>query len=159
MILLVHMLFGAAVGYKTYSLTNNVWLAIFFALLSHYFLDIFPHIEYLKSVENSIKKVKFEKFNSYFGDMSKIVLDFILGIFFIFVVSKNYPAIYLYAFLAIVPDGFTVVNLFFKNPVLAIHQKFHGNIQYFTKKEKFSVFWRISTQVLAFLISVILLAS
>ena len=55
MILLVHMLFGAAVGLSI----NNIYIAIIVAFLSHYFLDLFPHIEYnIKSTRrNAIIKI------------------------------------------------------------------------------------------------------
>lgn len=154
MILLVHMLFGAAIG----SVVRNVPLAIALALLGHYFLDIFPHIEYLDSVEHSIKKIKTGRFKNYLPDMSKVALDFLLGILVILIFSKNYLIIYVCALIAAIPDGLTVVSRLFPNKILAEHDKIHNQkIHYLTKKKKFSLLWRISTQFLAIIISIILL--
>lgn len=157
MILLVHMLFGAAVGYKIYLLTQSVWLAGFLALASHYFLDLFPHVEYLTSAEESVKKIKTVGFVGFLGDASKVALDFCIGLVLLFLFSKN-PATYLYALLAIVPDGVTVINTLFPNAILQKHQRIHGDIiQYFTKTKKPAIFWRIFTQFIAFCISVSIL--
>ncbi|MEK7664052.1 MAG: hypothetical protein AAB340_01190 [Patescibacteria group bacterium] len=158
MILLVHMLFGAAVGYKTYSLTGSIWLSLTLALLSHYFLDLFPHVEYLKSAESLGKRIKSDKFKSYFFDLLKVLLDFLIGLALLFLLSKNQIIIYLFAILAIIPDGLTVINSLFKNTILKRHQELHGEkIQYLTKNKKLSKFWRVFTQVIAVLISVIVL--
>ena len=160
MILLVHMLFGAAVGYKVYSLTNSIWLAGFLALASHYFSDLFPHAEYLTSVEDTIKSVKNDLSGNRLKEISMVLLDFFLGFLFIFIVSTNQFFIYLFAFLALIPDGLTIVNSLFKIRILEAHQWFHGDIvQYLTKNKKFPVFWRIFTQVLAVLISIYLLGN
>lgn len=157
MILLAHMVFGAAIGYTAYSLTNNIWLAIVLAYLSHYFLDVFPHIEYLESVESAIKQMKEKDWKGRIPDAIKVFIDFCLGLLLILLFSKNYIIIYIYAFVAIVPDGVTVIYTLFPNSLLARHQKFHGAIQYLTKKKKFSKFWRIATQALAVVISIVLL--
>ena len=58
MILLVHLLFGAAVG----SSVKNLPIAIILAFLGHYFLDLFPHIEY--PIENIRKKQKSQEHSS-----------------------------------------------------------------------------------------------
>ena len=154
MILLVHMLFGAALG----SLTNNIFLALLLAFLGHYFLDLFPHIEYLDSVEGSIQKIRATTLKNFLPDMLKVLLDFCLGLLLIFLFSKNQPLLYLYALVAIVPDGLTVASKLFPNRILTFHDKIHTrHIHYLTKQKKFSKFWKVFTQVLAVAISVALL--
>ena len=161
MILLVHLLFGAAVG----SMVNNIPLAIILAFWSHYFLDLLPHAEY---TVGSIKKNKLKKA---LPELLKILLDFSLGILLIFIFSKNYPVIYICAFFAILPDGFSVISNHFPNPdskaiadprwsrgkILAIHNKLHLEKIHFLKNKKISVFWRILSQVTVVIISLFLL--
>lgn len=174
MILIVHMLFGAALG----SIVKNPALAVFLAFLGHYFLDIFPHIEYLKSTEGSIKKIKSGKWQEYLPDILKVFLDFCLGILIIFIFSKNQPIIYVCAAIAIVPDGLTVIHNLFPNTILKKHHQIHGGKIHFLKHKKtralnelsarpstkniifsalVSIPFRITTQVLVALVSIILL--
>ena len=142
MILLVHMLFGAAIG----STVNNFYLAVILAFLGHYFLDTFPHVEYLDSVESSIQKKSGH-------DVMKVLLDFLIGIFIIFLFSKNHPIIYICALIAIIPDGLTVISKLFPNKLSLLHDKIH----YLTKQKNFPKFWKITMQVLAVIISIIFL--
>lgn len=124
MILLVHMLLGSLIGQKI----ANPFLAIILAFLSHYMLDFIPHIEY------KIKKVS-------------VILDFICGIVLIFLFSKNTFFIYLCAFFAILPDGFSVLNWFVKNKILNKHSKLHQEKLHFLRDKKISIFWRIFSQI------------
>ncbi len=153
MILLVHMLFGAAIG----SAIKNPILAVMLALLGHYFLDIFPHVEYLESAEIAIERLKHNDSQKSNLEVGKVFLDFLIGMVCIFIFSKNYFLIYLCALVAIVPDGITVITILVPNRLLQKHHQFHQAIQHLTKKKKFSLFWRIGTQVLAVTISIILL--
>ncbi len=152
MILLVHLLFGAAVG----SAVNNIPLAIILAFLSHYFLDLFPHIEY--GIENIEKK----QWHKILPDVLKIFLDFCLGILLIWIFSdpstcSGWGIIYICAFMAILPDGFTVLNHLVPNKILEIHNKIHHQIIHFLKGKKISKFWRIVNQVIVVAISIIIL--
>ncbi len=150
MILLVHMLFGAAIGASI----NNISLAIMLAFLGHYFLDFFPHIEY------SINNIRDNNWKKSLSDFLKVFLDFSLGILTIFIFSNNQPLIYLGAFIALIPDGLTIISKLFPNKILALHDKIHGGkIHYLTKQKKFPIFWRIYTQVLTLIISIILLTN
>lgn len=158
MILLVHMLFGAAIGASI----KNPYLAIVLALASHYFLDIFPHVEYLKSTEDSIKNLRGNNLRQAWKDVAQVSTDFALGIFFIFLFS--YPAtgyqpiIYWCALAAIVPDGLTIISNLFPNRLSTAHDKIHtGKIHYLTKQKNFPISWKISTQVAVMVISIILL--
>ena len=147
MILLAHLLLGAAIGSKI----NNIPLAVILAFLSHYFLDLFPHIEY--PIEN-IKKNQWSKAKK---DILKVFIDFSLGILLILFLSKNYPLIYFCAFFAILPDGLSLLNSFIKNDFLLKHSKFHQEKIHFLKGKKISVFWRIFTQIISIIISILLI--
>lgn len=141
------MLFGVAIG----SLVNNVLLALILAFLSHYFLDLLPHIEY--PVDNIVNR----NWKKSAPDFLKVFLDFILGILLIFLLSKKYLIFYVYAGLAILPDASSLINLIFENKTLENHAKLHQTKIHFLKYKKISTFWRICSQVLVAIISVLLL--
>lgn len=147
MILLIHMVFGAAIG----SLFHNPAIAIIAAFFSHYFLDLFPHIEYLEGAEKLTQKIKKEKWQNNFSDILMVVVDFFAGLFFVFYFSAGNLPIYFYcAISAIAPDGLTVMNSIFPNKFLKIHYKIHGEKIHFLKyNKKISKFWRIASQVIA----------
>ena len=149
------MLFGAGIGASI----NNIPLAIILALLGHYFLDLFPHIEYLDGVENSIKKLKTDAWKKSIKNAIKVFLDFCLGILAIFLFSKNQPIIYVCAIMAIIPDGLTVIYSLFPNRPLAVHHKIHGEKIHFLRHKKIPKIWRIATQVGAVALSIVLLMS
>lgn len=155
MILFAHMLFGAAIGASI----NNPQLAIILAFLGHYFLDMFPHVEYLESAELSIKKLRNGPSGENGKNIIKVSVDFFIGLITIFLFSDNSLIIYASTLVAIFPDGLTVINTLFPNKPLAIHHKFHTWIQYFTKQKKYPIFWRISTQVLIIFVSILLLTN
>lgn len=146
MILLIHMLFGAAVG----SLIKSPPLAIILAFLSHYLLDLIPHKDYyLKDIN--------KKWGILRSNILKILLDLCLGILFIFLFSHPPKlVIYVYAFFAILPDGFTVLNNIFSNKVLSSHNLFHEKI-HFLKDKKIPKPWRIINQIIIVVISIYLL--
>ena len=148
MILFVHLLFGAAIG----NLVQNPILAIILAFLGHYLLDLIPHVEY------SIDNIENKNWKKALPDFVKVFLDIVLGLLAIFLLSKNHPLIYVCAFFGILPDGLSMVNKLYEINILKIHNDFHGekNI-HFLKNKKISKFWRILSQVLVVLISVILL--
>lgn len=151
---MVHMLFGAAIG----SLVKNTPLAIAMAFLGHYFLDLFPHIEYIKSTEELLSEAKNKITKKHFADVAKVLFDFLAGLSFVFLFSKNSLLIYICAFVSIIPDGLTVVNSLFPNKITRKHHEIHGGkVHYFTKNKKSPLFWRVFTQVSAALASIIAL--
>ena len=153
MILLVHLLFGAAIG----SLVNNIPLAIILAFLSHYLLDFIPHIEY------PIKNITEKKWKKSLPDFVKVFLDFLLGIILIFIFSNPaLPAgrqaiIYVCAFMAILPDGLAILTNFSASKILKTHNDIHHEQVHFLRDKKISNFWRIASQVAVAIISVLLL--
>ena len=142
MILLVHMLLGALIGQKI----ANPFIAVILAFLGHYFLDLFPHAEY--SVDNITEK----RWKKALPDIAKVILDFSTGIFLIFFFSNNNPIVYVCAFFAILPDGLSVLHLFFKNRALGMHKKIHHDKVHFLKHKKISNLWKISSQIITVII-------
>lgn len=154
MILLVHMLFGVAIGL----LFHNPTIAVIAAFLSHYFLDLFPHIEYLDSTEELSRQIKTGQWQRKIPDIIKVFFDFLAGFLLVFLFSDNSVLAYACAAAAVIPDGLTVINFIVPNKITAIHHKIHGEkIQYLTKQKKSPIFWRVAIQVAAVIIAIILL--
>lgn len=149
MILLVHLLLGALIGQK---ITSPI-LAIFLAFLSHYLLDIIPHTEY------SIENIKNKNLKKSFFDIIKIFFDFFIGIIFIIVLSNNQPIIYICAFFAILPDAFSVINIFFKIKFLNTYSNIHQEKLHFLRNKKISIFWRLFSQIIIVVLSIYFLIS
>jgi len=147
MILLVHAIFGAAVG----SLSNNIFLAIILAFSSHYFLDFLPHVEY------TIKNIELKKWQKTMPNFLVVALDLLLGILLILFFSKNQILSYVYAFFALLPDGLSFLQFLIKNKALTDHSRFHQKKVHFLKDKKISTFWRILSQIAIILISIAIL--
>lgn len=148
MILIAHLLFGALIGEKI----SNPFLAVVLAFLGHYFLDLFPHIDY--PIENSNKR----QWRPSTHVILRVGLDLLLAILLILVFSNNQPIIYICAFFSILPDGLTALQtLFPNNTILKKHRNWHTGTLHFLKHKKISVFWRIFSQVAVVVICAILL--
>jgi len=147
MIILVHLLFGAAIG----SRIKYFWLAILLSFLSHYFLDIFPHIEY------PIENIKNNQWQKSFSDFLRVITDFILGVSIIFLLSDNSFKVWICAFFAILPDGITFLEYLFHNIFLKKLNSFHTKKIHFLKNKKISIFWRFLNQIVVVIISILLL--
>lgn len=149
MILLVHMIFGVAVA----SLVKSPYLAIVLSLLSHYFLDLFPHIEYpidnLKNIRKNFKKAIPELFY--------LFIDFALGVLFIFILTDRSLIFFICGIVSIVPDSLTVLSVIMPNKILKVHDKFHRQVIHFLRDKKIPNFYRISTQVLVVIIAFLIL--
>lgn len=147
MILLVHLLFGAAVG----TIIKNIPLAIILAFISHYLLDLLPHNEY--PIEKDWEKHWYLTSKNF----SKVAIDFLIGLGLIFMFSKNQPIMYVCAFIATIPDGLTILADFLPNKILEAHRYFHEKKVHFLKYKKIHAFWRILSQILTVIISILLL--
>lgn len=148
MILLIHILFGAAIGH----LFKIPIIALTLAYLSHYFLDLFPHIEY------PIKNIKNKQWNKSYTEFLVIFLDFFMGFLVIFILLPNQIILYLCGFLAIVPDGFTILEKFLPNKFLNIHSNFHRKKIHFLMDKKIPLFYRLLTQISFLALSLIILS-
>ncbi|MEK7664827.1 MAG: hypothetical protein AAB361_01655 [Patescibacteria group bacterium] len=159
MIIIPHLVFGAAIG----SLIKNPFLAVAVAFLGHYFLDLIPHNEY------SIENIKKKQWHKAFPDILKALADFLIGIFLIFIFSGNQPIVYVCAFFAVLSDGLNLLVLFYPNKILEAHSNFHHEkIHFLSNKnpadivgrggKKISFFLRTSTQITTVIISIVLMA-
>ena len=138
MLLTPHILTGVAIITKV----QNPILGLLLVFLSHYFLDCFPQQEY------SIKNIKEKRWNKSFLDFLKVFFDISFGVLLILFLSKNNSLVFAAAFLAILPDGFTLLNLIIpKNKLLEIHDTFHQKINYFFENKKIPAFWGIVSQI------------
>jgi len=146
MIITCHLIVGAAIISKVKFLP----LAFFLAFLSHYFLDFIPHWEY------SVKNIKEKRWKNSFSDFLKVALDAFLGLFLIFIFSKNLPLALLGGFFALLPDGALFINLIFPNKLSRTFEYFHQKVHY-PKDKKISPFWGIFSQILIVLIAIFFL--
>ena len=148
MYLFIHLLFGAAIGYKI----KNLPLAIILAIASHYLLDLPPHTDYAVQEEHR------KQWRKLLLGFSKLALDVCAGFLLIFFFSKNQPAIYICALAGIVPDLLTPFRYAFpKNKILEAHYQFHSKKVHFLEKSKVSKFWRIIIQLAVTAACIILL--
>ncbi|MEK7658407.1 MAG: hypothetical protein AAB352_00900 [Patescibacteria group bacterium] len=146
MILIAHLLLGAVIASKI----KYIPLSITLSFLSHYILDAIPHIEY------PIENIKNRQWLKAFPDFLRVFLDFSLGILLILIFSNSQPIIFIVAFFAVLPDILNILNMIFRNRLLQIHSNFHEK-NHFLKHKKISNLWRISSQIIIIIISVILL--
>lgn len=145
MILFVHLLSGAAIA----SLIKNPALAVILAFLSHYVLDFIPHNEY--SINNLFNK----NWRQSFPVFLKIMLDFASGIILILIFSQRTTIIFIAAFFAILPDGFSVINERYK--IFKWHYELHRKKIHYFKNKKIPAFWRIFSQLAIAFASVVIL--
>lgn len=145
MLLTPHILIGVAIITKV----QNPILGLLLVLLSHYFLDCFPQQEY------SIKNIKERRWNKSFLDFLRVFFDISFGVLLILLLSESSSFILAAAFLAILPDGFTLLNLIIpKNKLLEIHNTFHQKLNNFFNNKKIPAFWGIVSQVAAMALAI-----
>lgn len=148
MLLTPHILTGAAIA----SNISNPVLGLFLAFLSHYFLDIIPHQEY------DIKNIKEKNWQKSFFSFLKVFLDATLGILVIFFLSGTNVLIFAAAFLAILPDGLTLLFLFLpENKLFKKYETFHLGLHSFIDDEKIPVFWGVFSQIAVISIAIFFL--
>ena len=151
MILTTHMLAGAAAASKI----SNPFLALPLALLSHSLCDFLPHNDY--SIINIVER----RWNKTHRHFVKIFLDISLGTLLILLFSDNNPIIFAGAFIAIVPDGITLLSKIFpQNKLAALHQVFHALVNKvgdLDGNKKIPVFWGILSQIIIVSISIVFL--
>ena len=135
------------------SLVNNVPLAIVLAILSHYLLDLFPHIDYPLTAEERKNKRKI-----LFGFL-KLAIDFLSGILIIMLFSSGRPIVYVCALAAIMPDLLTAFRYTVPNKFFEKHYQFHSKIIHtlFLKDKKISNFWKVFAQVVVIAVSTALM--
>ena len=126
MILTPHLLLAAAIASKI----KYPPLAIVLAFLSHYLLDLIPHVEY------SIDNISEKRWQKSLPDILRVFLDFSLGMLLILIFSNNRPIVYTCALIALIPDSLTIINSIFPNKILKIHNNIHQRKIHFLKYKK-----------------------
>jgi len=145
MLLTPHILAGVAI----ITLVQNPILGLIFILLSHYFLDFFPHKEY------SIKTIRAGQWSKSLPDFLKVFLDIIFGLMIIFFITGYSPLILVAVVVALFPDGLTLLHCIFPtNELLKKHQKIHSVINAFCENKKIPAFWGIASQVVVMIIAI-----
>lgn len=129
MILSIHAITGAVLG----SNSNSMGQAIFLGIVSHYFLDSIPHVEY--KIENILRgdmKMAIKEFSKIFIDL---LVSFIVISYLILNNNFDQPALILIgAFFALFPDGLVFLDLCIKNKEKNIFTRFLNTHSIFHKK-------------------------
>lgn len=145
MLLTPHILVGVAI----ITLIQNPILGLFLVFLSHYFLDIIPHTEY------TIQNIKTRQWSKSLPDFLKVFSDIILGLVIIFLIIGYSPLILAAAFVAILPDGLTMLRYIFPvNKLLKKHLKIHTAIHTIYENKKLPSFLGIMSQVIVMAIAI-----
>lgn len=117
MVILPHMLIGAAIGARI----RKIWLVFVLAWLSHYFLDFLPHWDYLTEIEITN-----------LGHLTRIAIDLILGIILVLFLIRSYSkkwSILIGIIAILLPDILNVVYYTFTpqwlEPLVLFHNKVH----------------------------------
>ncbi|MDP3991227.1 MAG: hypothetical protein Q8P63_02960 [Candidatus Nealsonbacteria bacterium] len=148
MLLTPHLLVGAAIIANV----QNPILGLILVFLSHYFLDVFPQKEYL------IENMKNGRWNKSWPDFLKVFTDIVLGLSVVFLTIGYSPLILVAVFIAISPDGSTLLYFIFpKNKLLAKHRKLHNAINAVCENKKMSPFWGVTSQIAAVAIAIFFL--
>ncbi len=148
MLLTPHILTGAAIVTRV----QNPILGLIFVLLSHYFLDVFPQTEY------SVKNIRSGQWSKSLPDFLKTFADIALGLVIIFLTVGYTPLVLIAAFLAIFPDGLTLLHCIFPaNRLLRKHLKIHWAINAVFENKKLPAFWGSVSQGAVVIVAIFLL--
>ena len=148
MLLTPHILVGVAI----IILVHNPILGLIFILASHYLLDLLPHAEY------SINNIKSGQWKKSSPDFLWAFLDMTLGMIIVFLTVGFTPLILIAVFVAIFPDGLSILyGIFPSNKALIKHNKIHMAINSICENKKIPIFWGIVSQVLVMAIAIYLL--
>lgn len=119
MILASHIIISGLLGSKT----QNYFLAAAIGLVSHYILDAIPHWNSYLSPEFKIKAEaedgKFIKEKFFWKEVSKTVIDILIGLGLLFIFLKNLSylniaAVFISVFFGILPDPLQLLYLMTK---------------------------------------------
>jgi len=155
MILVSHMIVGAAIG----SRIHNLWLLFFISIALHYAFDALPHWEYhLRFQGSNPPKKKLIAF------AAKIIIDLLTGVILVFFLAKNSPDrsfMLLAALFSLLPDGLTFLYIALKK-VFGYDDKilkklFHFHHTVHISKNKNSPVWGTAIELLIIIFSLFVL--
>ena len=145
MLLTPHILVGVAI----ITLVQNPILGLIFVLLSHYLLDLFPHTEY------SVKNIRNRQWSKSSPDFLKTFLDIALGLSIVYLTIGYTSLILIAIFVAILPDGFTLLHSIFPaNSLLKKHMKIHMAINTVRANKKIPAVLGIVSQIIVVAIAI-----
>ncbi len=148
MLLTPHILAALAIVTKV----QNPILGLFLAFLSHYLLDVFPQKEY------SIANIRNRSWSKSLPDFLKVFSDILVGLIIVFLLGGFRPLFLVAIFLALVPDGFTLLHCIFPaNKLLKKHLKMHTAINAIGENKKIPAFWGIASQIAVVIVTIFLL--
>jgi len=152
MILLPHLLIGAAIGAKV----QNLPAVFILSILSHFIADKLPHWEYLDKELTEFKSKK-----EWLVFLIKVFLDFGLGILllsYFFWQSPLWPAVAVGALASVLPDFLIFLNwLFPKTRILESYRNFHH--QSHLKKGRHKIALSLFSEALVVLLAIYLIAT
>src|SRR3989344_6020184 len=140
MIAAVHIVVGAALASKT----QNPFLGLFFAALSHYILDVVPHREYIESAKLPWKKP--------LHTFLMITCDLLAGFLIVYLLSGNKLLALAGGLAAIAPDFINGLYIFPRltgTKLFKLERFIHADAAHFWDNKKIPLFWRIFSQALA----------
>ena len=109
---------------------SNPVLGLLSAFLSHYIIDTLPVWEY------KIENIKKGQWNRSRPDFLKVFLDIAIGFILVFIFSKDIFLGTVGGFLAMIPDGLTLLlKIFPKTKILNIHHRLHAKFNWFRSLE------------------------
>ncbi len=132
MILASHIIVSGLLG----TTTQNYFLAAIFGFVSHYLLDVIPHWDsYLSPEFNAKAEAKdgnFIKEKLFWKEVSKIIIDILIGLGLLFIFLKNLSyinmaAVFISVFFGILPDPLQLFYLMTKWRFI----KWNFDLQYF----------------------------
>ena len=115
-------------------------------------MDLLPQTEYL------VKNIRGGQWSKSLPDFLKVFLDVILGLTIVFLTVGYTPLILTAAFLAILPDGLTLLYCVFPgNKILGEHLRAHSAINAFCENKKIPAFWGVASQIAIIAIAIFFL--
>lgn len=141
MLLVAHILAGAAIGYKV----HNYWLVFILSFISHFIMDAIPHREYdVESLKNGLNRKSF-------GDFLQVLTDLIIGtglVLWLTWDSSFITYVMIGMLAAVVPDLLTFFYWQTKTPYLKALTDFHRYTIHPKNNKNTPLIWGISSQII-----------
>ena len=150
MVILPHLLIGAAIGLRI----HNAWAIFILALDSHFIADKIPHWDYMEEEVVDMNKKSFLIF------LFKVAIDVGLGGILLFLLlwrQNAWPYALFGAFISALPDFPAFLRKFFpKTKWLASYQKLH-NLSHMEQKSGKKILFPLISELIITAIAIIFL--